>query len=250
MAATYSAIFSGIGTAGTSHSIAAPTGVTSGQEITFVIQFWTNGAVPNQSTGLTAHGFTFKGRGFTPGGLMSVEVWSKVSAGSEPANYTGITTNISTTPYWAQFITSGNDPAGGTQTPQFFLQDAGLVNTHPSPSVTPTLDGSVVYATMSLGTGNTITPASPYTERFDVADGWAGGSYNQTTAANIPQTDWTSTDPTGNAIGMAVVVQPSAVSYNYTMRPNAALTLSGFSGAYTDIDEASGSPDAAYLEPV
>jgi hypothetical protein len=47
------------------------------------------------------------------------------------------------------------------------------------------------------------------------------------------------------------VIDDLLPDYNLTMRPNAALSgVSGWSGAFTDIDEASGSPDSSYLEPV
>jgi hypothetical protein len=208
-------VTSGIGTAGTSHSIPSPSTETvlSGDEIVFVIQWWTGGSVPNQSTGLTAHGFTFQGRQ-TAGGQMAVEVWTKISSGSEPANYTSIAINISATPYYGFWVARGADPAGGTLTPAFINMEAATTTTHPMPAASPSRDGSLVITTCSLGTGNTITPPSPYSDSagfgFDVADGWAGASYEQATAAAIAAGNWISVDSTGRNITSAIIVQPEA----------------------------------------
>lgn len=151
--------------------------------------------------------------GFTAVGRLALSVdhgmefHVKVSDGSEPANYS-VTTSTATQTYVGYSIIDGAD----TTTPQ---QDNASFNSYTSassssvvPSVTPTNDGSCVIAGCAPGTGGAITETSPYTQAWDVSDGWSGGYYNQATEAATGTSTWTHTSAYQGITG-ALIIQPA-----------------------------------------
>lgn len=184
-------------------NITAPS-ATNGQVIVMWVQWFSGGNAPAAQTSVP--GFTPIGR-VQAGASWSLECHIKVSSGSEPASYTVATSTFVQT-YAAFTLVNGADTTTPHQANATMdsLVSSGIL-TSVIPSVIPANNGSCIIAADCVFATGLVTQASPYTEDWDVGDGWAGGYLNQTTAAATGTSTW-GTDTSDGWITGAVIIQP------------------------------------------